>query len=300
MHNIGDDSVSVDPDGSGNFNWLGVTVANATHAKPVYFKDSSTANAIDLDVQVAAARTGAPGDKNDAGLCSFDDTAFAVDADGYVTLVGGGGPALDSFTTDTAGPVVPNGSGVVDVTGTSVFSDGSVANTLTLNVQATANTFLVGAGAGSTVTELGPLTNGQLLVGSTGMAPVAASLTQPAAGITITGGAGTITFALADDLAGLEAITGTGIVSRTAADTYATSSITDGDVLIGGAGETVEGITLTNGQIVIGATGADPAAGSITSTDGSITITGGANTIDLSVAAADDAILTLTGDACGS
>lgn len=38
---------------------------------------------------------------------------------------------------------------------------------------------------------------------------------------------------------------------------------------------------LTNGQLLIGSTGADPALGTITSTDGSITITTGAGTIDL-------------------
>lgn len=83
----GDDGVAVTPDGSGNFNWIGVAVANATHAKPVYFKDSSTPNALDLDIQVSAAVTGAPGDKNDAGICSFDDVYFTCDADGYVTFI---------------------------------------------------------------------------------------------------------------------------------------------------------------------------------------------------------------------
>ena len=92
--NTGDDSVEVAGDLLGNFNWLGQTVANAAHAKPVYFKDSATANALDLDVQVATEITGAPGDKNDAGLSSYDDTMFSVDADGYVSLV-----ASASFTT---------------------------------------------------------------------------------------------------------------------------------------------------------------------------------------------------------
>lgn len=87
--NTGDDSVAVSPDSNGNFNWIANTVSNSTHSKPLYFKDSATANAIDCDIQVATERTGAPGDKNDAGLCSFDDTAFAVDANGYVTLTGG-------------------------------------------------------------------------------------------------------------------------------------------------------------------------------------------------------------------
>jgi hypothetical protein len=41
---------------------------------------------------------------------------------------------------------------------------------------------------------------------------------------------------------------------------------------------------LTDGQLVIGATGAAPAAGSITSSGGSITVTPGTNTVDLAVA----------------
>jgi hypothetical protein len=282
--NTGDDSVAVSPDGVGNFNWIGLTVANAAHAKPVFFKDSVTPNAIDLDVQVAADITGAPVDSNDAGLSSFNDTQFVVDANGYVSLVGGtdlpslqtitsddptavgpnasgnidltgeavanatnakpifvdagvnalnvevqvaaditgapadkndagicsfddtmftvdangfvqlagGGLAIDTFTTDIAGPVSPDGTGEVDVTGTSVFSDGTALNTLTLNVQATANTFLLGAGVGSTATELGPLTDGQLIIGATAGAPAAANIISTDGSISITNGANSI------------------------------------------------------------------------------------------------------------
>ena len=88
--NSGDDAVVIFPAATGNFGWQGLTVANATHAKPVFFKDSATPNTIDLDVQVAAAITGAPGGKLDAGLSSYDDTQFTVDADGYVQIIGGG------------------------------------------------------------------------------------------------------------------------------------------------------------------------------------------------------------------
>ena len=101
--NTGDDGVAVTPDAAGNFNWNGITVANATHAKPAYFKDATAANTIDLDIQVGAAITGAPGDKNDAGLVSFDDTAFAVDADGYVTMVGGQETACANYIVDPLG-----------------------------------------------------------------------------------------------------------------------------------------------------------------------------------------------------
>ncbi len=126
--NTGDDSVAVSPNGSGNFNWIGLAVNNATHAgKPIFFKDSTTANAIDLDIQVATERTAAPGDKNDAGICSFDDTAFAVDGDGYVTLVGG--IAFDSFQVDGiaapgVNPVVPDAVGLVRMKGVTISAHG--------------------------------------------------------------------------------------------------------------------------------------------------------------------------------
>lgn len=295
----GDDGVSVSPDGTGLLTLLGNVTSNATHAKPVYVKDSATANALDIDVQVATAIAADAGDSNDAGLCSFDSTSFTVSATGFVQLVGSG-PIVDTFTTDINGPVSPDGSGNVNITTGQVFSDGAVANTVKLSVAATANTFLYGQGSNLAMSELGPLTNGQLIIGSTGAAPVAGSLTQPAAGLTIGGGAGTITFALADDLAALEALAATGVASRTGASTWQTSAVTENAVVIGGASESLAMLTLTNGQLVIGSTGAVPVAATPTSSDGSITITGGAGTLDLVVAAADDAILTLTGDTGGA
>jgi hypothetical protein len=168
---------------------LGNTVANGTNAKPLFTKGSG--NTVTAEIQVGAAITGAPADTSNAGIASFEGTQFLVDAKGHVKLLGGGA-AIDSFTTDISGPVTPTGLGVVDVTGTSVFSNGSVANTLTLNVQATAQTFLLGAGSGTTATEIGPLINGELIIGSTGNAPVLATLTG-GPGVTITNGVGSIT-----------------------------------------------------------------------------------------------------------
>ncbi len=52
------------------------------------------------------------------------------------------------------------------------------------------------------------------------------TMTQPAAGLTITPSSGmSFTFALANDLAALEAMSGTGIVTRTASETYAQRTI---------------------------------------------------------------------------
>lgn len=86
-------------------------------------------------------------------------------------------------------------------------------------------------------------TDGQLLIGnSTGNTLTKASLTAPAAGLTITGGSGSITFALANDLSALEGMSGTGLVARTASETYAQRTITG----------TSNRITLTNGDGVSG------------------------------------------------
>jgi hypothetical protein len=85
----GDDSLATQPNGSGNWNFSGVAVANATHATPLFVRqDSVDANQENWDIQVSTALTGAPGDKNDAGIASFDDTDFTVDGDGFVQLVG--------------------------------------------------------------------------------------------------------------------------------------------------------------------------------------------------------------------
>lgn len=151
----------------------------------------------------------------------------------------------------------------------------------------TANALCYGAGTMSAISWLGVATNGQIPVGSTGAAPVLASITQPAAGITFTGGSGSITVALADDLAGLEALAGTGLVSRTASDTYADTAITDHAFVMGEASEIVQMLGPgTNGQLPIASTGALPVMAAITGGAG-ITVTNGAGSISLAADLSD-------------
>lgn len=128
-------------------------------------------------------------------------------------------------------------------------------------------------------------TDGQLLIGnSTGNTLAKATLTAPAAGVTITGGAGTITFALADDLAGVEALATTGLISRTAANTYAATSVTQHAILIGAASEVPTNLgPLTNGQLVIGSTGNAPVAATLTAGVG-VALTNAAGSITISAA----------------
>lgn len=72
--------------------------------------------------------------------------------------------------------------------------------------------------------------------------PTSITLTQPSAGLTITGGPSAFTFALANDLAALEGLGSTGIAVRTAANTWTQRTI---------AG-TADKITVTDGDGVAG------------------------------------------------
>jgi len=79
------------------------------------------------------------------------------------------------------------------------------------------------------------------------------------------------------------------------------ATLTDHGIMLGsGTGAVTVTAAPTNGQLLIGSTGVDPVLGSLTSTGGSVTITPGAGTINLEVAASNDAILTLTGDSGGA
>lgn len=144
----GDDGVVIFPAATGNFGWQGLTVANATHTKPVYFKDSAIANTIDLDVQLGVAVAATPGDSNDAGLLCVNDAQFTVDAtSGMASLVGGANlPAIQTLTSDDPTIVGPDASGNIDITGEAVanatnakpvFVDAG-ANALNVEVQVAA------------------------------------------------------------------------------------------------------------------------------------------------------------------
>jgi hypothetical protein len=119
----------VEPNGVGNVTLIGAAVAN--HGVPLE-THSRALNSFNAEIQVSIERFGAPPNKLDAGICSFDDSAFSVDASGYVTLVGGLGPAVDGIDVDFntlpgVDPVVPDGAGVLSLFGN------VVANATNLN-----------------------------------------------------------------------------------------------------------------------------------------------------------------------
>ena len=89
--------------------------------------------------------------------------------------------------------------------------------------------------------------NGIIARTGTGTAAIRA-ITQPAAGITVTNGdgvSGNPTLALANDLAGVEGLSTTGFVRRTAADTWSASALVDGDLPSALTGKTYNALALT-------------------------------------------------------
>lgn len=135
------------------------------------------------------------GSTTNPDICAVASTLTAGTG---VTITNGPGSitisssASTTFRTNVAGPVVPSGTGQVTLTGTNIFTDGNVANTVAFNLQGTANAIHVAQGSLTPSTTVGPLTNGQLLIGSTGALPVAASITSSDSSITITPGAGSL------------------------------------------------------------------------------------------------------------
>ena len=117
---------------------------------------------------------------------SGDTVTIEFDGSDAFTITGNSGGAIS--------PVLGNwdtlGDGSIEIVG-------SVGTLTTQLTGLTNNAILYGQGT-STIGKLGPLTNGQIVIGSTGVAPVAGTITSPDGSITVTLGAGTI--ALKSDL----------------------------------------------------------------------------------------------------
>ncbi len=162
----------------------------------------------------------------------------------------------------------------------------------------TANAVLIGQNPDDiTVTNVG--TNGQVLLGATGLPPAFATLTSTGGTVSFTLGANSLNLEAGGSVAinfdgdsgtatpALNTITmagGNNIVTSAAGSTvtFDLNGTTDHAVQIGNAGGSLTSISVgTNGQVLLGATGADPAFATLTSTGGTIVFTPGANSLNL-------------------
>ncbi len=167
-------------------------------------------------------------------------------------------PILDEVQSGAATEFVWDASGDVNINSLVLVTDLAVAHGGTGVSTLTDGGVMLGSGTGA-VTSLAQATDGQLVIGDTSADPVLATLTAPAAGITIAGGAGTITFALANDLAAAEGLSGTGFITRTGADAWADTAITDNAFVLGDASEVPQMLgPATSGQVPIGVTSGTP------------------------------------------
>ncbi len=120
---------------------LGTTVA--AHGVPL--ETTGSGNTVTVVTQYASATAGTT--TTAAGVASFNSADFIVDANGWVSFTGGSvtqSIAVDASTPPGTNPVVPNGSGIITVTGGQVAAgtttnvirtDSLAANTYTIQIQ---------------------------------------------------------------------------------------------------------------------------------------------------------------------
>ena len=180
---IGDDTLSVVPT-AGVITLLGSTVANATHAKPVFFVKNATSTE-ELDVQLATTTTSGAKNINKSGLSQYDSAVFTIDsATGFVSLVGGSSPVLLTLTGNTGGQISPSLGNINTFGFGSIIISGS-GNTLTTQLTGLTNhNVLVGAGT-STITNVAPTATSGIPLISQG------SSADPLFGTAVVAGGGT-------------------------------------------------------------------------------------------------------------
>jgi hypothetical protein len=135
----------------------------------------------------------------------------------------------------------------------------------------TADAFIYSNSSGA-LTATAAATNGQLLIGSTGNVPVAATLTGTAHEVLVANGAGTITLSTPQPIDTTSSVTFANITD--------TALIPNGFVAIGTGGLLGSSGAATNGQVFIGSTGLAPVAATLTAGSGT-TITNGAGSITI-------------------
>lgn len=203
-------------------------------------------------------------------------TSTAAATNGQI-LIGrtGATPALGTIAGTVNRVTVTLGSGTITLSAPQDLHTGASPTFADLTLSGlTARSFLYSGAGGALDTTVAP-TNGQLLIGSTGAIPVAATLTGTANQITVTNGAGSITLSLPQNIAVGSSPTFAGLtLSGLTANAFTYS---------GTSSALASTAAPTNGQLLIGSTGAAPVAAALTGTANQVTVTNGPGTVTLSL-----------------
>lgn len=103
------------PTGAGQINVTGAQVATGTIGANVVRTNSLAANTYTIEVQRSTAVAATDSTKN--GVSHFSSTQFGVDGNGFVTLVGSGGPVLNTLQGDAGAAAIPDGAGNINLKG---------------------------------------------------------------------------------------------------------------------------------------------------------------------------------------
>jgi len=178
----------VNADATGLITVNGATVA--AHATPLE-THSRALNAYNIEVQRAS--TSAATNATQQGLASFNSAQFTADASGWVTLAGGSGPPVlgltpQAFTGPGTSPVIPNGTGLIAVSGSAVAaatipvrSDSLAANTVTIEVQRASTS----AATNATQQGLASFSSAQFTADASGWVTLAGGSGPPVLGINV-------------------------------------------------------------------------------------------------------------------
>lgn len=233
------------------------------------------------------------------GNSSGSLTSLAVGSNGQVMLAAtAADPAFASLTSSGGTITYTTGANSLNLDGTPATTTQAGVLAIATNAETIAGTVtnkavtpddlkaklgtqtnhgvLVGAGTSTAVTALSVGATNTVLLGNTGADPSFGTVPNAA----LTNSSITIN-------AGNNISVSTSPVSLGGSTTVSVVGTTNHAVQVGNASASLTSLAVgLNGQILIGATGLNPAFANMTSSDGSITITTGANTLDIKTAAA--------------
>ncbi len=258
-----------------------------------------TGSPISLGGAASIAVTGTTNHAMQIGNVSGSLTSLAVGTNGQVLLGATAADAAFATLTSSGGTITyTTGVNALNIDGTPATTTQAGVVTFATNAETIAGTVtnkavtpddlkaklgtqtnhgvLVGAGTASAVTALAVGATNTVLLGNTGADPSFGTVPNAA----LTNSSITLNSGNNISVAGSP-------VSLGGAATISVIGTTNHAVQVGNASASLTSLTVgLNGQILIGATGLNPAFANMTSSDGSITITTGANTLDIKTAAA--------------